>query len=243
MTAWQHIFYRVATRLMGVVVWTFGRYRVEGRERVPARGPLLVVANHLNIADPPLLGAAIPRPIRFMAKQELFDARPGGFFIRSFGAFPVRRFTADLQALRVAQRLLAAGWAVGMFPEGHRSHGRGLQPPFPGTALLALRTGVPVLPVGITGTEAITSPAVLLQHRPVRVVIGEPFTLPRPARITAESVRAASEEIMRRIAALLPPRYRGVYAGIEPPPARLPGAEAEATPDGPRPRRGRMRDR
>jgi 1-acyl-sn-glycerol-3-phosphate acyltransferase len=207
----QRAFYWLMTRLMRLVVWVFGRYRVEGAERVPRTGPLIVVANHLNNADPPLLGAALPRRIRFMAKQELFDKRPFGSFIRLFGAFPVRRFEADLQALREAQRLLGEGHAIGMFPEGHRSHGKGLQKPFPGTALIALRTGAPLLPVGITGTEAITTPRVLLRKPRITVTIGEPFTLGHPKRVTSEAVHAGSEEIMRRIAALVPARYRGVY--------------------------------
>jgi 1-acyl-sn-glycerol-3-phosphate acyltransferase len=205
-------FYWLMTRLLRLVVLIFGRYEVEGAERVPRQGGLIVVSNHLNLADPPLLGSAIPRRIRFMAKQELFDARPGGFFIRWFGAFPVRRFEGDLQALRTAQQMLRDGGVIGMFPEGHRSRGRGLQEPFPGTALIALRTGATVLPVAITGTEAITSPLVLLKNPRLRVVIGEPFTLPPLRRINSEAARAGTEEIMRRIAALLPPKYRGVYA-------------------------------
>lgn len=212
MSRTNRVFYWLMTRLMLLVVRVFGRYRVVGRERTPATGPLLVVANHLNNADPPLLGAAVPRRIRFMAKQELFDARPFGFFIRLFGAFPVRRFEADLQALREAQRILHAGEAIGMFPEGHRSHGEGMRRPYPGTALIALRSGATILPVAITGTEAITTPWVLLRQPRIRVIIGEPFALPRPDRVTAEAIRAGSDEIMHRIAALLPPPYRGVYA-------------------------------
>ena len=230
---WTAAFYWLMTRLMRLVVWTFGRYKVIGKEHVPTSGPLIVVANHLNLADPPLLGASLPRRIRFMAKQELFDS-PFGIFMRWFGAFPVRRFEADLAALRQAQRILKEGGALGMFPEGHRSRGNGMGPPHPGTALIALRTGATLLPVGITGTEAIRSPLVLLQKPPIRVVIGEPFRLemgalsrpqppiagasppvpPVPAarRVTAEQVEAGTEEIMRRIAALLPPRYQGMYA-------------------------------
>jgi 1-acyl-sn-glycerol-3-phosphate acyltransferase len=212
----QGAFYWLMTRLTRLVIWTFGRYEVRGVERVPLDGGLIVVANHLNNADPPVLGAAIPRRIRFMAKQELFDAKPFGVAIRLFGAFPVRRFEADLQALRQAQRLLADGWAIGMFPEGHRSHGKGMQQPFPGTALIALRSGARVLPVGITGTETITTPSILFRKPPIRVVIGEPFTLPPVDRVTSEAVREGVEEIMRRIAALVPPRYRGIYAEAAP---------------------------
>jgi 1-acyl-sn-glycerol-3-phosphate acyltransferase len=204
-------FYWLTTRLMRVVVWTFGRYQVVGVERVPKEGPLIVVSNHLNNADPPLLGAAIPRRIHFMAKQELFDS-PFGWAMRWFGAFPVRRFEADLAALRAAQGILKEGDVIGMFPEGHRSRTGGMGPPHPGTALIALRTGAPLLPVAITGTERIRTPRVLLQSPRIRVVIGEPFSLPQARRISADQVREGTEEIMRRIAALLPPSYRGQYA-------------------------------
>ena len=206
-------FYWLMTRLLKLVVLVVGRYEVVGVERAPATGPLIVVANHLHNADPPLLGSAIPRRIRFMAKQELFDGRPWGLFIRLFGAFPVRRFEADLQALRTAQAILKDGGVIGMFPEGHRSRGKGMQQPFPGTALIALRSGATILPCGITGSERVRSPLILLQNPRLRVVIGEPFTLPTPKRINAEAVHAGSEEIMRRIAELVPPRYRGIYAG------------------------------
>lgn len=206
-------FYWLMTRVMRLVVWTFGRYRVAGTERVPLSGGLLVVSNHLNNADPPLLGAALPRRLRFMAKQELFAHRVFGVFPVLFGAFRVRRFEADLRALREAGHLLAAGEAVAMFPEGHRSKGGGLQQPYPGTALIALRSNATILPVGITGTEAVRTPAVLLKKPRITVTIGEPFTLPAHNRVTSEAVKAGSDEIMRRIAALLPPSYRGVYAG------------------------------
>jgi 1-acyl-sn-glycerol-3-phosphate acyltransferase len=205
-------FYWLMTRLLRLVVQIFGRYEVVGAERVPAAGGLLVVSNHLNLTDPPLVGAAVPRRIRFMAKQELFDARPFGIAIKLFGAFPVRRFEGDLKALRTAEQLLRDGEAIGMFPEGHRSRGKGLLEPFPGTALIALRSGATILPVAVTGTEAVRTPLVLLRNPHLKVVIGEPFTLPAPVRVNSAAVREGTDEIMRRIAALLPPRYRGVYS-------------------------------
>lgn len=226
---WHTAFYRLMTGAMGAVVWTFGRYQVTGVEHVPEDGPLIVVANHLNNADPPLLGAAIPRRIRFMAKQELFETGAGVFY-RWFGAFPVRRFEADLAALRQAQSILKEGGVIGMFPEGHRSHGGGMGPPHLGTALIALRSGAPLLPVGITGTEAIRTPKVLLQNPRIRVVIGKPFGLPTPRRITAALVEDGTDQIMRRIAALLPPRYRGLYAD---------GTKREDEPQRRKERRGR----
>jgi len=204
-------FYWLMTRAMALVLRLFGRWEIRGAERVPLHGPLIIASNHLNNADPPLLGASLPRRVHFMAKQELCDVLVGGFFIRLFGAFPVRRFEADLRALRVAQRLLASGRVVGMFPEGHRSPTASMQQAHPGTALLALRARAPILPVAITGTERIHSPRILLQRPAITVTIGEPFTLPAEGRLTAERVASASDEIMRRIAAMLPESYRGVY--------------------------------
>jgi 1-acyl-sn-glycerol-3-phosphate acyltransferase len=171
---------------------------------------LIVVANHLSLIDPPLLAASLPRRLRFMAKQELFESR-GGVFVRLFGAFPVRRFQADRQALRQARSLLENGEAVAMFPEGHRSDGNGMIAAHPGTALIALQSGAPVLPVAITGSEQIRSLRFILQHPRITVTVGEPFVLPRTGRIDSGAVEEAGLLIMRSIAELLPPSYRGVY--------------------------------
>ncbi len=206
-------FYWLTTRLVWLASHVFGRLEVRRDGDLPATGPAIVVSNHLNNADPPLIGSVLRRRrIRFMAKAELFRVPVGGFFIRLFGAFPVRRFEADLAALRTAQDLLARGKVIGMFPEGHRSHGRGLLQAQPGTALIALRSGAPLVPVALTGTEQVRSPLAFL-HRPrATVTVGEPFVLPRPERIDSAAVRAATDEMMLRIARLLPPTYRGAYS-------------------------------
>lgn len=205
-------FYWLMTRLMALALVLFGRWRVRGREHVPEHGSLLVIANHLNNSDPPLLGASIrKRRVIFMAKVELFQKRPWSWFIWLFGAFPVRRDEADLRALRHATELLRQGEAIVILPEGHRSHGRGMQKAQPGAALVALRSRATILPVGITGSQQIHGLRTLLEHPRITVTIGEPFTLPEYARINGESVRQASDIMMRRIAALLPPTYRGEW--------------------------------
>ncbi|HTE84533.1 MAG TPA: lysophospholipid acyltransferase family protein [Dehalococcoidia bacterium] len=203
-------FYFCMSRLLALALWSLGHWRVTGANRMPHHGAVIVVANHLNLIDPPLLAASLPRRIRFMAKQELFDSR-AGVFIRLYGSFPVRRFEADLQALRTARRLLDGGEVLGMFPEGHRSGGAGMIAAHPGTALIALQSGAPVLPVAITGSEQIRSPSVLVRRARITVTVGEPFVLPRSSRIDAAAVEQASQRIMRSIAELLPARYRGVY--------------------------------
>jgi len=132
-------FYTVCNLTMKALLLLLSDWEVEGKENVPPSGPLIVVANHLNLPDPPLLTASIPRRIIFMAKEELFRSR-GGPFVRWFGAFPVRRGELDREAIRQAMEILDAGLALGMFPEGRRSPNSGLIQAEPGTALIALRS-------------------------------------------------------------------------------------------------------
>ena len=212
--AWTPAFYATMSGLTALFLTLFADLRVTGKENVPTTGPLLVAANHLNLVDPPLLAVALPRRLRFMAKQELFASWFAGFCIRSFGAFPVARFEGDRKALRAALALLAAREAIGMFPEGHRSGGLGLLEAHPGTAFLALLSDAPVLPVAITGTERIRSAHVLLERPSIKVVIGRPLQLAHAARIRAADVQAATSQIMGAIAALLPSEYRGVYTQV-----------------------------
>lgn len=202
------------------------KFEVVGKEHVPLEGPLILASNHLNNADPPAIALALPRQPTYMAKREMIGWPILGLAFKWFGAFPVRRGEADLSALRAATEVVNQGRMLVMFPEGTRSRTGGLTKGHPGTGLIALRTGAPVLPVAVTGSEVITWPWIFLKPLSVpgiRVVIGEPFHLPPVDRINAESAREATDYIMRRIAALLPPEYRGVYAdAVEPQPAAAP---------------------
>jgi len=189
------------------------RWRVRGRENVPSQGPLLVVANHLNLADPPLLFVSLGRKVVFMAKEELFRVRFISYFIRGFGAFPVHRRQLDRKALRQAAQLLANGMALVTFPEGTRSKNAQLQPAFSGSALIALRSGVPILPIGITGTERIKGVAWLLRRPEITVNIGHPFHLPpASSKLTKVELAKLTNYMMGRVAELLPQEYRGNYA-------------------------------
>ena len=132
--------------------WLGGGFRIHGRENVPKDGPLLVAPIHVSNLDPPATACAMPRPITFMAKSELFKGIFGKL-IQSLGAFPVHRGEADTEAIRLALELLKQGRAVLIFPEGTRGNGREIQPMTTGVALLAKRSGAAVLPVGIAGTH------------------------------------------------------------------------------------------
>ena len=211
-------YFHVARGFFTVALWLLAGYRVSGVRNVPRRGPLIVVGNHLHNLDPLVVCVAIPRSLHLMAKAELFGIPVLGRLIRFSGAFPVERGRADRRAIRQAEATLAQGIAFGIFPEGTRSVSGAMSKPLAGGALIALRSGAPVLPVAVTGTEFLPfngSKAPKRRfRRAVRVTIGEPFTVPRIVdgeRLTSEG---ATDLMMRRVAALLPEQYRGIYADV-----------------------------
>ncbi|HEU5326630.1 MAG: lysophospholipid acyltransferase family protein [Thermomicrobiales bacterium] len=191
--------------------------RVSGTRNLPRSGPVIVVANHLHNFDLIVLSAALSRPVLYMAKRELFAQPASAWLLGSFfGAFPVNRGTPDRAALRQARTLLDAGQVVGILPEGTRSPTATLMAGNPGVALIAMQSGAPVLPVGITGTEHLPFDAKARRapwfgRTHVRVVVGQPFRLPPRQPGEKVDLAAATDRIMREIAALLPPEYRGVY--------------------------------
>jgi 1-acyl-sn-glycerol-3-phosphate acyltransferase len=192
------------------------RVHAEGVGNMPGSGGLVVISNHLTYLDPLLLGVLFPRQLHFMAKEELFAFTPLATWLRWNGTFPVRRGAVDRKALREAEDLLRAGKVVMLFPEGHRSATIGAQAARAGAVLLAGRAQVPILPVGIAGTEQLRLRGAPLQaarrlfSRPeVEVRVGPPFTVENDR---GSGRRSGADEVMRRVIALLPPAYRGVYA-------------------------------
>lgn len=212
----MHWVYYAGRFLTRMLLFLLAQWQVRGRENIPEQGPLLIVANHINLADPPILAVSIRRKAMFMAKEELFRSRFSRFFVRNFGAFPIRRGRLDRGALRRAEQLLARGLALIMFPEGQRSKNAQLQPAFAGSALVAVRSDVPILPVGITGTEKIKGRAWLFRRPRITVNIGHPFYLPAVnGKLTRAELVRLTNFMMEHIAELLPSKYRENYDGKE----------------------------
>lgn len=152
--------------------------RTTGREHVPAQGMAIIACNHKSFLDPFFIGIALRRPLRYMAKQELFGG-PLGWLLQRLGAFPVRRGEADAEALATARAILAQGGALVMFPEGTRvGDPAALGSPHHGAGRLALETGAPLVPAAITGTDHLWL-GPLPRPRRVRLGFGPPID-PRP---------------------------------------------------------------
>ena len=209
----MHLAYSASGAMMRNALRLFGDWKVEGRECVPPMGPLLVVSNHLSNLDPPMLGASLPRRIRFMAKRGVFANPLVSLFLKAYGAVPLERNGSDIRTLNWTLRMLQQDAAIAVFPEGTRSPG-GMREAIPGVALIALKSGAPILPVGLTGTESV-GPIwqVAVPRGTFRVRIGQPFSLPPiEGRVSREQLEALTTMIMERVAALLPESYRGVYS-------------------------------
>jgi len=191
------------------------RVELVGLDNVPTDGPVILICNHAHLVDPPLVASFSPRVAHTMAKRELFETPLVGWIFWAVAAFPVRRFSGDLGALRVARNYLRDGGVVLMYPEGTRNHGRGLKPALPGAAMVALLTGSPVIPVAIDGSQRIrwrTIPFLwLIGRRPrIRIEYGKPFKLEKGAA-SAQGAMVATDRVMREVAALLPVESRGAY--------------------------------
>ena len=150
-----------------------------GVEHVPLEGPLVVVSNHASDFDPPFLAISVRRPVAFMAKEELFKVPVFASLIRLYGAYPVKRGSADRSAIRAALSYLENGWAAGLFLEGTRTPDGRINDPKLGAALIASKTQAPLLPVCLWGTEKIKAQGKALPvATPLTIRIGEPIAPP-----------------------------------------------------------------
>jgi 1-acyl-sn-glycerol-3-phosphate acyltransferase len=181
-------FYYLAGFIFRNYLRLFFGLSVYGRENVPQTGGLVVASNHISWYDPPLVGCVLPREIRYMAKKELFERQPMRWLATALRSFPVDREGNDTGAVKEALRILRAGGAVGIFPEGTRTAQAGQA--FHGAAFLAQRAKAPLLPV-----------ALWREGRRFGIRFGEPIY---PKGKSREEMVALTEELMRRVRAMIP---------------------------------------
>ena len=176
--------YRLVSGLLVFPLFRFlFRGSTQGLEHVPMEGPLVVASNHGSHLDPPLLGHALGRPVAFMAKAELFAIPLLGAVIRACGAYPVRRGASDREAIRTATAKLEEGWATGVFLDGTRQANGRVNNPLPGAALLAARSGAPLLPVAIVNSHrALGSGRIWPRLVPLQLRVGAPIPPPASRR-------------------------------------------------------------
>jgi 1-acyl-sn-glycerol-3-phosphate acyltransferase len=208
---------RIAGVISRFALSAMARVKVDVQGEIPREGPLIVVANHISNADPPFVAGwltpMLGRQMHILAKQSLFFW-PMGPIIRRLGASPVRAGGSDIEAYRVARSILEAGQVLTIFPEGTRSPDGVMSEPKPGVAMLATRSAVPVLPVGVSGTDRFLGRGSRFPRIGTRITlrVGKPFTVTLdPSKPRRAAMHDASDEIMRAIAALVDERHRGRY--------------------------------
>lgn len=210
----------IANRLM---VWTFKsitslicRIDDEQLARVPERGPLILVGNHVNLIEIPILYTRLqPRPVTGLVLARRWDKFWTRWLLEVAGAIPLRRGEADIAAFRMAEDMLASGYIISIAPEGTRSGDGCLSKAHAGVVSLALHSRAPLLPVVFYGGESYVHNLLRLQRTDFHIVVGQPFYLnPRGEKVTRQIRQQILNEIMYQLATLLPPQYRGVYADL-----------------------------
>lgn len=192
--------YRVVWRVMRLFSATWLNWRVLGVEHVPLTGPVILAANHVSFADPPLIGCALPRAISFLARDTLFDQPALGWLIRQLNAVPVDRDGGGASGLKAILDRLHAGGGIILFPEGTRSPDGRLQPARSGVGLTVIKSDAPVVPVRVLG---------MFEAWP------RSRALPRPGRVTVKFGRPLDFAALRAEAKVCPkPRLKAIYQQV-----------------------------
>lgn len=206
------------TASVTVKALTHGLCRIDSRslERVPAQGPLILVCNHINFLDAPLLYThLLPRPVTGFAKSETWDSPFLGPLFNLGGAIPLRRGSADMSALREGLAALEKGYILAITPEGTRSGDGRLAQGHPGVVTLALHSKAPLLPLVYYGGERLSHNLRRLRRTDFHIQVGQAFTIDiKKMHVTRAVRRQITDEIMYQLAALLPEGYRGLYADL-----------------------------
>jgi len=174
------------------------RARIYGREKIPLKGPFIMVANHASDFDPPMLAVTMNRPIAYMAKEELFRVPGLGLGIRLYGAYPVKRGSPDRSAIRAALAQVELGWGVGIFLSGTRTPDGRIPEPKMGAALIAAKAQIPLLPVSIWGSQKIIKKGSPFP-RPAPVTIRISDLIPPPVSTAREDLEAVTQKCVEII--------------------------------------------
>lgn len=192
------------------------KLKVQGTEFVPKTGPLIAACNHANFLDPFMVDQYMGRVMIFFAKVEVYETPILGWLARRYMVIPVNRGEADANALKLAFRALKDGYALYVAPEGTRSKSGELLPGKSGGVVMALRTGATVVPCGIWGQKSFWSNLTRLRRTPVTVRFGPAYRFVGPTKPSKEELQAMTDEMMYRIAALMPSEWHGAYSGTTP---------------------------
>lgn len=199
------VFYAVVRAILAGFSRLFWRLTVEGREHLPADGPFILSPVHRSNIDTPLAACVTTRKMRFMGKKEMWKIAPLGRVFTALGAFPVARGTADREALRTCIDVLKTGQPLVLFPEGTRRSGPVVEDLFDGAAYVAVKAGVPIVPVGIGGSEgAMPKGAKFIKPVKVHMIIGEPIAPPmgeggRLSRTAVRDLTATLRDDLQRL--------------------------------------------
>lgn len=199
--------YKISRSIAKVIARFYFRVRVVGREHIPQTGPCLLVANHASFLDPFVIGAAAPRTIHYITYAFFYYHPVCHWFCKRAHCIPIKKEGNDVSALKQTLRLLKQGEIVGIFPEGARSKDGKIGKTEPGTALIALKSNVPILPAGIQGTyEAFPKGAKFPKPRQITISFGRPFFLTdyicNAEKMNTELQQQAMYAIMKKIAEL-----------------------------------------
>lgn len=198
MTPREIVFYRICRDALAAFCRVVWRLRVEGRENLPA-GPFILAPVHRSNIDTPLAGAITTRRMCFLGKDSMWKYKASAWLFNNLGGVPVRRGASDREAMRKCLEVLQRGEPLVVFPEGGRRSGPILEPLQEGAAYLALKAGVPIVPVGIGGSErAMPIGARVMRPTRVHIVVGRPITAPAPSeggRAPRRAVRELNERL------------------------------------------------
>lgn len=198
----SRLFYRMMHSLVVGICRLYTRTKIVGREKIPRDGAFLLAPIHRSNIDTPLAAAVTSRRLRFMGKDSLWKIRPIGWIISALGAFPVTRGSADREALKRCIAVLEAGEPLVLFPEGTRQSGPRVMPLFDGAAYVAVKAGVPIIPVGIGGSEGVMPKGSrMIYPRKCVVIVGDPIVAEKDDE--GRVPRSAVKDLTQRLSDVL----------------------------------------